>query len=725
MNLCILMSYKIITLIIGLVKETVYQVENKKSSMDRLRNRIQDLENEIGITLEGIVTRLKDDPSIEWVSIIENEKQKESWCKIQTRPKYYIIRSLCTFGKFKPGGDRVSTEARGHHQRAIIAHTEEKARAAHANADDEEVATECLESVLHRWSTPDPAALTVVQRVVHIVVRHARHTNSGGTTEDTTELMQQFDQQLIIRRPDPLPTTASEKERPIHDITQEFMRSVPTDVLMGVINLKKSYLELQLRQTELEPERLRAETERLRAEKDLYFAKNGGYDRKRKASVTPADDGDRWIRREIERPWNNQQSLSAMVLSATPSASIATTEETLAMVCNRVVKLDIPHRLRLLHNKKSGKTYKLVYVKPDWTAEVSEFVAAFWGEIRQPPATLAIPAAPDGSTHTVEESEQLNRVVVKSNKELNKGKKLVGKLPKGAIDLVAAVLPHDDDDVRMLSPEQRQQAVCWLDDDFVRTADVGEKWSVLWPPRPRAALTAGIIPTFIDVERDPIVPQLRHWLLERHAHDSSTLAPAPVYPAVQPNPPDLRPPEPVPLEMQGLEDHNVWKELVAAGLQCCLWSYYVNAYTRWDPQTHPIPSSAREPCPERLRQWRRLTRLNNDCSQEATGGGDLLTYRQICDCLGWQGLGHEAGNIQALTTALVRHRHAGTPVTAWLTVRSGGAPNLWKWRVCLYEMRVAAVFVERLRIVGCDNLKYLAGDVRSSSSSGCSNKGKG
>ena len=107
--------------------------------MESLRLRVQELETEVGINLEEMVRRLKSDLSVEWTSIIEAEKQKDSWCRIKSWPKYHIIRSLCTPGRFTHGGDRMSVQARGRQQRAIIAHAEEKARSAVSDADDDTV----------------------------------------------------------------------------------------------------------------------------------------------------------------------------------------------------------------------------------------------------------------------------------------------------------------------------------------------------------------------------------------------------------------------------------------------------------------------------------------------------------------------------------------------------------------------------------------------------------
>lgn len=106
-------------------------------------------------------------------------------------------------------------------------------------------------------------------------------------------------------------------------------------------------------------------------------------------------------------------------------------------------------------------------------------------------------------------------------------------------------------------------------------------------------------------------------------------------------------------------------------------------------------------CKPGLRQWRRLTAAN----------GDELTYRQIVDCLGWHGLENDAGVVQCLTDRLLRSvaEKATVPLDAWYVSRGG--VHWWRWPVCLAAMRLAAVYVGRLRLGGAD-LAFVVRDVR-------------
>ncbi len=70
-------------------------------------------------------------------------------------------------------------------------------------------------------------------------------------------------------------------------------------------------------------------------------------------------------------------------------------------------------------------------------------------------------------------------------------------------------------------------------------------WSVLWPPRGK---DTNIIWTFIDVKQDPIILQLRSWLL--NAEEDPQKVPPPIYPAVGVE--DHRPREKPPLPHLGV-----------------------------------------------------------------------------------------------------------------------------------------------------------------------------
>jgi hypothetical protein len=98
------------------------------------------------------------------------------------------------------------------------------------------------------------------------------------------------------------------------------------------------------------------------------------------------------------------------------------------------------------------------------------------------------------------------------------------------------------------------QLVEALDTGFV-AASAGH-WAVLWAPRPK---NAAVIPTYLDLECDPVVPQLRAWLAAGAPRDDSV----PVYPAR--GVVDPRPTEAVPEALADIAP-DVWPLFTAAGL---------------------------------------------------------------------------------------------------------------------------------------------------------------
>ena len=120
-------------------------------------------------------------------------------------------------------------------------------------------------------------------------------------------------------------------------------------------------------------------------------------------------------------------------------------------------------------------------------------------------------------------------------------------------------------------------------------------------------------------------------------------------------------------------------------------------------------AAAFAPVDERLRQFRRLTAATGETSSS------LLTFKQLGDCLGWFATDAckpvDALLVRNLTEALLRRRD-GDPVNDpahWYDRRDGATP-LWCWPRCLLEMRVAVVYVSRLRM-GDAYLSFLARDV--------------
>ena len=119
------------------------------------------------------------------------------------------------------------------------------------------------------------------------------------------------------------------------------------------------------------------------------------------------------------------------------------------------------------------------------------------------------------------------------------------------------------------------------------------RWEVLWPITTAAKLKQGIIWSYIDGDQDPIVSQLRAWLLTNDM-DSQP----PVYPAAT----DPRPVEIVPPMLQALSC-DVWPALERVALErvCRNYLKFYNLSANMQ-----IPAAC-EPEQERLRQFRRLS----------------------------------------------------------------------------------------------------------------------
>ena len=145
--------------------------------------------------------------------------------------------------------------------------------------------------------------------------------------------------------------------------------------------------------------------------------------------------------------------------------------------------------------------------------------------------------------------------------------------------------------------------------------------AVLWGRRPKRS---GVLPTHLDIGRDPIVPHLRAWLgaclaarraaaIEVVPNDDDdeglALPAAPTYPVV--DVPDPRPAEVVP-EMLWATGADVWDAFAVVGAR------YRGAYLAAAGVTI---HAAQAPADERLRQWRRLTASSH------------LSFGDIANCL--------------------------------------------------------------------------------------------
>ena len=256
-----------------------------------------------------------------------------------------------------------------------------------------------------------------------------------------------------------------------------------------------------------------------------------------------------------------------------------------------------------------------------------------------------------------------------------------------------------------VDPSRRAAALAALREHFVRPT-LGD-WAILWPEMPKRVAAVALW-THLDVARDPVVGQLREWLGAGAAPDA-----APRYPNAAARLLDLRPAEPVPAALRwSLTDDVVWSALEHAGLAPVLTPYH----RLFRQSADRIAPAAVQPSDERLRQWRRVTQ---------DGAIADLTFKALGDCLGWFAgqprtlVPQDAGLVHALTDALLRaptgrggDSTAGgiADASRWYVKAGDRTPALWRWPVCLAAMRVAAVYVSRLKLAGA-NVDYLAKDV--------------
>lgn len=623
-----------------------------------LQRKIDKLLNTPGVTLGAILHRLTNDSDINWDAIQKNEKTNaQTWETMAKHWKLGVIKLLIPQNTFPNGGDRVSPMIRGQRQKAIIEYSRQNALAAPRNEDDDSVADRCVNQVMQRWHSKN---MDVIGRVVRSITRTVRRQSRNGEENcdglDDFELAEVFEAQVIEDV-----TVTSSGAPNLASLGDCLMQLPPVERIQAVLKWK----ELEVEAARVETARVAAEAahvdamhavERIRAQGDADVARiraTGEADvarmtASRKRPALPLQEDDERLAALSARPFRGRVSLSARVWEARPSECKDDLRTVYQRLSDSAVTLGVPGAIRRAMNGVAG--IELVFV--DAGAPVRELVDAFWNGSDQPaPAQPPRIAAPPRRTGR--------------------------PLPEGMHDLAAAVIEEPPDSAAYLAAVRR------LDSGFC--AATAERWAVLWPPRPN---NPRLLLTYIDVARDPVVPQLREWL-RRDSED-----PAPTYPAT--GVVDLRPSEEVPPALRAM-DPDVWPLLQASGLERAC-AKMLSAYHR--SQGQPVPA-ADAPCDERLRQFRRLT----------PEGVEELTYRQLADCLGWLGATGDTLLVKGITEALMQsplRRSGPVPAASWYVKRGNCA--FWRWRICLREMRTAAVFVTRLRLGGAD-LSFLARDI--------------
>ena len=641
-----------------------------------------------GMTMCALVTKLRAEYEEQWMIMkMELTKEESLWLSIRKQWFKCVVRTMIPTDAFPAGGDRTSLLAKGRQQQVILRLAEERARAAPETKSTETVLLEVIHEVQQRWVAPDG---TTLERLLRLVVRRSRRRGDSQTeeieeVEDEAALMAAFDKAQVVERAPPQLTPLNRDSGVTDGIPPEFLSA---ELLLHLVELKRCALNLEQTRAETdkihgETERLRADTDRIKAEtRKLQVENHIGSDRKRVRSVDH-------VVRDAEGCWSGLQSLSAMVWrSAPPSSTMGPSSSSAALrtvytdVLQRSRTSNTKHRVRFLpaaSDDADQTPVPVVYVGAD--VDVADWARRFWEEDTATPAvdtanTLAVgPPAPHLSP------APLAAPLTDGRQQL---RRRPTKLPVGTYDLAAAVL--DGTEEGLDNGGDRAALRRRLDERFVRSAAMSRDWAVLWPSKRPA--DPSVIPTTINVHADPIVPQLREWLLR--ADDGEE---PPAYPAVGAC--DPRPPEPVPEGLQPVSA-DVWPLLQAAAGLTHACARVLPLYAR--SQGLPVPA-AQTPCQERLRQWQRLLGAAND---------DGLPFRHIVECLDWAPLtAHDSGLVQSLTAVLLARR--GLPPSAWYVRRNSG--HYWKVGLCLAEMRAAAVFVSRLYLGGADNLACLAVDV--------------
>ena len=500
------------------------------------------------------------------------------------------------------------------------------------------------------------------------------------------------------------------------------------------MEIKKAEVDAQveIKKVEVEPDRLRAEAEHIRAQAALLTAQTAATNTKKRTAPTPIDD--HWLETQCMANWNGMVSLSSAFWDARPSDYEGGIRDVCQKLSQHIRQIQATSGVRYGLRPLSKTKDVLVYVKAD--VPLAQHVQELWqammrnngvhgdgqnvvdelpvdargvipnmeephadptmvvdGSQVDPPRVIPNAEAPHVDPTMVVDEPQVDppRVIPNAEEPMmvtssppapQRRRPATAKvrapprLPNGAHDLVAAVVGP----LNLQTAAERKAAIERLDNEFVCQM---EHWAVLWPARSN---NREVIPTFIDVKRDPIVAQLTMWL-----RNTTGEAPPPAYPAV--GVVDDRPEEPVPPELQAMDaDALLLLQSSCPGIKdlCNTFAmYYRNAQKLTE---EPLPSTV-APCNERLRQWKRLTAASAE-----------LSYKEIIDCFGWHDIERDSGVVQCITKALMNHQKV--PFASW-TVKRGGT-NMWKHRVCFTTMHSACNYVARIRRgrVPTDKLSY-------------------
>ena len=624
---------------------------NTESVYVCLREKISVLESDPRMTMGSMMDVLCKDEAINWKMIKTQEKTLPTWEKIATNWKYWVIRRFTKAGRFVNGGDRVSAMYKGKKQQHIVEYVEQQTKATDQCTDTEALVDRCILEVKQKWQTNTTEGYAVINRVVRHTVLRTRGIAIDDTNCTVTDSMFEKLEITEVR----------------HDVPQDIggvpfakLLALDSQVLGQLFDYQKHVLTCQSRNIEAEARKQKAiaqqkefdtEAERLRERANLLEVQHriGNVSRKRATTVI-ADEAR--LETQIAMPWNNMQSVTGPVWDARPSNHTGTLAEFMTVFKTWASSnlVNMHSRLRMVPKHRGA-----VVVYCDAAVDIDkDIIPKYWGG-PSVTATILPPAVTTAPPHRKPRS-----------------------LPDGVFDLAAVVLQPLG---MQEGTAEYDNAMEKMDLQFCRpTATV---WGILWPKRPNGKC----IPTRMDVQRDPIIEELREWV-RTGFHE-----PVPSYPAMHTL--DVRPAEIVPPEL-ATTSPDVWPFLQRAGLERACGKRLA-AYQR----SHGLPiPAAQQPHDERLRQFQRIT-----------SNSEEVPYKTIAECLGWHNILNDTLAVKCITEALMlQPNRSGGPVQLNVWYMKRGDHAYWRWRMVLHEMRMAAIFITRLRLGG-DNLDFLARDV--------------
>ena len=305
------------------------------------------------------------------------------------------------------------------------------------------------------------------------------------------------EQRKIDREMEQRKTEREQEQRKIDMEMEQQRRKMDMEMEQHKMDVALEQRKLDLEQRRLDMEANRSETQQLQARAKLERSVHT----KKRGEKRSAPDVDDWLEAQGRRGWCNMRCLSSHVWSTRPAGCTDTISDVFRRVSAHPLPPGTRSRARMCPEMANMPLASLTYV--DVTADVEAIAHSFWttdGDVVQPTSVVAEAAAAE--EHTARATSTAVEPHAPPSPDLY-------RLASGAFDFAAAVV-----DPLALNETDRVTAIKTLDMRFVRTRDIAETWRVLWPKRPQNPL---VIPTWLDVASDPIVPLVRAWIASGNA----------------------------------------------------------------------------------------------------------------------------------------------------------------------------------------------------------------